>query len=225
VRIIDDNWDFAVASKFIPALQNKLRTAVTIRQLTQRKFLQGRFSGRKQQAVTLQDQPLKEAGNECAPRWQTVPLPTRPDDTVLSNSIPLFFIGRNHNGFWVARESAGRCGGLFLFRRSAARFARKNYSAGACATMFVEHSIELDLPNQGGWLVELIATTADIVSRRAPVVANLVRVAIAKWRKLDSQISRALADHYRDREAIENDLFRGEYKLASKNDDDLPIWR
>jgi hypothetical protein len=98
---------------------------VTIRQLTQRKFLQDRFGGREQQTVAVQDQPLEEAGNECAPRWQTAQLPTRPDDTVLSDSIPLFFIGRNQNGFWVARESAGRCGGLFLFRWSAARFARK----------------------------------------------------------------------------------------------------
>jgi hypothetical protein len=198
---------------------------VTIRQLTQRKFLQDRFGGRKQQAVAVQDQPLEEAGNECAPRWQTAQLPTRPDDTVLSDSIPLFFIGRNQNGFWVARQSAGRCGGLFLLRWSAARFARKNGSAGACATMLVEHSIELDLPNQGSRLVELITTTIDIVRRRAPFVTNLIGVAIAQWRKLDSQISRALTDHHRNREAIENDLFSGEYKLASKNDDDLPIWR
>jgi hypothetical protein len=56
-------------------------------------------------------------------------------------------------------------------------------------------------------------------------VTNLIGVAIAQWRKLDSQISRALTDHHRNRVAIEKDLFRGEYKLASKNDDDLPIWR
>jgi hypothetical protein len=62
------------------------------------------------------------------------------------------------------------------------------------------------------------------VRRRAPFVTNLIGVAIAQWRKLDSQISGALSDH-RNREAVENDLFRGEYKLASKNDDDLPIWR
>jgi hypothetical protein len=198
---------------------------VTIRQLTQRKFLQDRFGGRKQQAVAVQDQPLEEAGNECAPRWQTAQLPTRPDDTVLNNSIPLFFIGRNQDGFWVARESAGRCGGLFLFRRSADRFTCRNGLAGGGATMLVEHSIELDLPNQGSRRVELITTTIDIVRRSAPFVTNLIDVAIAEWRKLDSKISRALTDHHRNREAIENDLFRGEYKLASKNDDDLPIWR
>jgi hypothetical protein len=200
---------------------NKSQAAMTLRQITQRKFLEERFNGRTEQTVAVQDQPLKEAGQECAPPWQTAPLPSRPDDTVLSDSISLFFIGRNRNGFWVVRESTGRCGGLFLFRRSAARFAARNGGA----TMLVEQSIELDLPNQGSRLAELIATTIDIVRRRAPFVTNPIRVAIAKCRKLDSQISRALTDHHRNREAIENDLFRGEYKLASKNDDDLPIWR
>lgn len=197
---------------------------MTIRQLTQRQFLQDRFSNRKQPS-TVQDQPLEEAGKECARQWQTAPLPIRPDDTVLSDSIPLFFIGRNHNGFWVAREAAGRCGGLFLFRWSAARFARRNGLAGGGATMLVDHSIELDLPNHGSQLVELIVTTTDFVKRRAPFVTNLIGAAIAEWRKLDSQISRALTGHRRIREAIENDLFGGEYKLASKNDDDLPISR
>jgi hypothetical protein len=198
---------------------------VTIRQLTQRKFLLARFTSQKQQPSAVQDRPLEEAGKECDRQWQTTQLPTRPDDTVLSDSIPLFFIGRNRNGFWVVREAAGRCGGLFVFRRSAARFARRNGLAAGGATMLVEHSIELDVPNRGSQFVELISTTIDIVRRRAPFVVNLIEAAIAKWRKLDAQILRALADHRRNREAIENDLFRGEYMLSSKNDDDLPISR
>jgi hypothetical protein len=182
-----------------------------------------RFSGRKQQTSTVQEQPSREVSGERAAQRQTAPLPTRPDETVLSDSIPLFFIGRNQNGFWVVREAAGRGGGLFLFRRSAARFARSNGLAGSGATMLVEHSIELDLPNRGSRFIELIVTTIDIVRRRAPFVISLIEVAIAQWRKLDAQISRALADHRRNREAIENDLFSGQYSLASKNDDDLPI--
>jgi hypothetical protein len=152
-------------------------------------------------------------------------LPGRPDRTVLSDSIPLFFIGRNQSGFWVARESERRSGGLFLFRWSAARFARKRSSPLGCATMLVEHAIELGVPNQGNRLVEPIATTIDIVRRRAPLVATFIRMAIAKLRKLDSRIPRTLNGYRQNREAIENDLFGGEYKLASKNDDDLPILR
>ena len=91
--------------------------------------------------------------------------------------------------------------------------------------MLVEHSIELDVPNHGNRLVELIGIAIDIVRRHAPSVANLIETAIAPWRKLDAQISTALTGHRRNREAIENDLFRGEYKLSSKNDDKLPIPR
>jgi hypothetical protein len=170
----------------------------------------------------MQDQLLEKAANDW--QWQAAQPLTRPDDTVLSDSIPLFFIGRNQNGFWVAREAAGRCGGIFLFRSSAARFARRNSLAGGGATILVEHPIELELPNNGGRLVGLIATTIDIVKRHAPFVRNVIEVAVAQWRKLDLRISRTLAGHRRNRKAIENDLFGGQYKLASKNDDDLPIF-
>jgi hypothetical protein len=196
---------------------------VTIRQLIQRKLLNVRSTGQTRQRSAVQDQPLREAGKEW--QWLSAQLPTRPDDTVLSDSIPLFFIGRNQNGFWVAREAAGRCGGLFLFRQSAARFARRNSLSAGGATMLVEHSIELDLANHGSRFAELITTIIDIVRRHAPFVINLIGVAIAEWGKLDARISRALTDHRRNREAIENDLFSGQYELASKNDDDLPISR
>jgi hypothetical protein len=119
-------------------------------------------------------------------------LPARPNSTVLNESIPLFFIGRNQNGFWVAREAAGRCGGLFLFRRSAARFARRNGLAGGGAIMLMEHPIELDIQNHGSRLAELIAATTDVVRRRAPFVARFIGMAIAKWRKLDSPVADAL---------------------------------
>jgi len=145
---------------------------VTIRQLTQRKFLHAWPTGRNRQVSILQTRPLKMDAKESAPEWQTGLLPTRPDDTALSEAIPLFFVGRNRNGFWVARESAGRRGGLFLFRRSATRFARRNGTAGGGATMFVEDPIELDLPNQGSKLAELMAVMTNIVSCRAPRVAK-----------------------------------------------------
>jgi hypothetical protein len=198
---------------------------VTIRQLTQRKFLHARPTLRTRQSSILQGQPTKKAAKETVPERQTGQLPTRPDDTVLSDAIPLFFIGRNHNGFWIARESAARCGGVFLFRRSATRFARRNSTAGGGATMLVERLIELDLPNQGSKLAELMAAVIDIVSSRAPGVANLIRVTIAQLRSFDARIAHAFAGHHRNREAIETDLFAGEFTLASKNDDDLPISR
>jgi hypothetical protein len=35
------------------------------------------------------------------------------DSTIISNSIPAFFVGRNEAGLWVAREAKGRIGGIF----------------------------------------------------------------------------------------------------------------
>jgi hypothetical protein len=50
-------------------------------------------------------------------------LPQRPDPSVLSETIPLFFIGRNREGFWVARDAHGRVGGIFVLKQSALKFA------------------------------------------------------------------------------------------------------
>lgn len=76
--------------------------------------------------------------------------PPRPDAKLLSEAIPLFFIGRNRNGIWFAREAAGRIGGLFLFRRSALRFAAREGAAAGCATMLLNERVELDAENGGG---------------------------------------------------------------------------
>jgi hypothetical protein len=206
---------------------------VTIRQLSQCHSAHKLFSASKHHASAAHCD-AQQTPEKPHIQGQIVPLPRRPDRSFVSDSIPLFFIGRNQSGFWVARESEERSGGLFLFRRSAARFARKKSSPRSCALMFVERPIELDLSNQGNRLVEPIGTTIDVIRRRAPFVTSLIGMAIAAWRKLDAHISHALADHYRNREAIvrdlsrnreaiERDLFRGEYKLVSKNDDDLPI--
>jgi hypothetical protein len=193
-----------------------------------------RFSASKHDALAAH-RGARQTPEKPHIQGQIAPLPRRPDRTFFSDSIPLFFIGRNQSGFWVARESEGRSGGLFLFRRSAARFARKKSSPRGCAVMLVEHPIALDLPNQGNRLVEPIRTIIDVIRRRAPLVTTCIGMAITAWRKLDAQISHALADHHRNREAIENDLFsnreaiekdlfRSEYKLVSKNNADLRFY-
>jgi len=79
--------------------------------------------------------------------------PQRSDGRALSETIPLFFIGRNRNGLWVAREAEGRTGGVFLLKRSALQFAKKNSVPGGCATMFLAERFELDVENQGNPLV------------------------------------------------------------------------
>ena len=76
-------------------------------------------------------------------------LPNRPDARVLNRAIPLFFIGRNKHGFWLAREAKGRIGGMFLLRRSALRFAQEASARHGCATMFVAKTFEIATWNIG----------------------------------------------------------------------------
>jgi hypothetical protein len=94
-----------------------------------------------------------QPNRRSAARGTATKFPRRPDARVLSETIPLFFIGRNKNGLWVAREAEGRTGGVFLFKRSAVRFAAKTSAPAGCATMFLAERFELDVENQGNPLV------------------------------------------------------------------------
>jgi hypothetical protein len=149
--------------------------------------------------------------------------PRRPGATVISGAIPLYYIAQNRDGFWLARDAEGRNGGLFLFKRSALRFARRNSAPSGCATMVLGEPLELDVPNQGSQIVAAVAAAIAAVERRAPALVATVGTAFAAGRKLVLQISRALEGERKHRAAVEQELFRGRYMLASKNDDDLPI--
>jgi hypothetical protein len=151
-------------------------------------------------------------------------LPQRPDLAVLSEAIPLFYIGQNRRGLWVVREAEGRSGGIFVCRDSAVRFAKEESEPGGCATMFVTDPLELDIENGGSGLVALLAAATDAVSRHVPALAALAGAAFVKWRNFISPISRTLAGKRKHRAAIERELFHGHFWLASKSDDDLPIF-
>ena len=79
------------------------------------------------------------------------------DPSVVSDSLPAFFIGRNANGFWVARERQGRIGGIFLLKSSALAFAHRHAGDAACATIFPTEACELDIANSGNRLIAWIA--------------------------------------------------------------------
>jgi hypothetical protein len=79
------------------------------------------------------------------------------DPDIVSEAIPAFFIGRNEDGFWVARDAQGKTGGLFLFEISALSFARRSSPPRGCATIFPSHRFELDLENRGNPLVAQLA--------------------------------------------------------------------
>jgi hypothetical protein len=83
-------------------------------------------------------------GEIFAPPQAPIRLPQRPDRTVLNETIPLFYIGRNRKGFWVAQAADGRSGGTFFLKHSAVRFAREESEPQGCALMFVAEPLELD---------------------------------------------------------------------------------
>ena len=91
----------------------------------------------------------------------------RPDPSIISEAIPLFFIGRNKDGFWVAREADGRIGGIFLRKQSAVRFANRSAQPKGCATMFLSERFELDVENKGNPLVAHLAAARRLVLQLA----------------------------------------------------------
>jgi hypothetical protein len=100
--------------------------------------------------------------------------PCRPDAGVVSEAIPLFFIGRNGRGLWIAREAEGRTGGLFVFKQSALRFAERNSTPSGCATMLLADRFELDVENRGGpvaaWLDALMRGAAGLIPAYPPPI-------------------------------------------------------
>lgn len=100
--------------------------------------------------------------------------PDRPDGRVVSDAIPLFFIGRNNNGFWVARGAEGRTGGIFLLKDSALRFASKHSAPAGCAVMFLTERFELDVENHGNlivaWLDALRRVSAGLIPDYPPPI-------------------------------------------------------
>ena len=98
------------------------------------------------------------------------------DPGVLNEAIPAFFIGRNKEGFWVARDVNGQIGGIFLLENSALSFARRNSEPKGCATIYPSERFELDLENSGNRLAARFGAWMRLAIRlRRRVVAVAAR--------------------------------------------------
>jgi hypothetical protein len=114
-----------------------------------------------------------------APKRSTVPTVFQPlDPSVLNASIPAFFIGRDRDGFWLARDARARIGGTFLLESSAMAFARRHSWPLGCATIFPSEPFDLDVENQGNRLI--------------PYFRPLVRIAMLLRHKLADAVERKL---------------------------------
>jgi hypothetical protein len=116
----------------------------------------------------------------------TVTAPFRPlDSGILNEAIPAFFIGRNKEGFWVARDVNGRIGGIFLLENSALSFAKRNSQPAGCATIFPSERFELDLENNGNPLVGYLGSLMRLTSPlRRQMTALIAKVTKAVKRRL-----------------------------------------
>jgi len=95
------------------------------------------------------------------------------DPGTISDVIPAFFVGRNHDGLWVVREVKGTVGGIFLFRDSATSFARRHAGPAGCATIFPPKRFEFDLANSGNQLAPAIGWSICLMRRLWRSIAAL----------------------------------------------------
>jgi hypothetical protein len=96
------------------------------------------------------------------------------DPGILNETIPAFFVGRNKEGFWVARDAHGQIGGIFLLENSALSFARRNSEPAGCATIFPSERFELDLENRGNPLAAHLGSLVHFVRRIAQQVTACI---------------------------------------------------
>jgi hypothetical protein len=89
-----------------------------------------------QRSTAAIDQDGQRPGMLPADKSATVSAQFQPlDPGIVNDAIPAFFIGRNKEGFWVARDVKGQIGGIFLLENSAVSFARRNSRPAGCATI------------------------------------------------------------------------------------------
>jgi hypothetical protein len=122
------------------------------------------------------------------PATVTAQLPSL-DPDVVSEGIPAFFIGRNKEGFWVARDVKGQIGGIFLLENSALSFARRNSWPAGCATIFPSERFELDLENKGNPLVTHLGPLIHLATCHRQRMAALIR-------KITKAVNRRLEDFH-----------------------------
>jgi len=109
---------------------------------------------------------LQNVGESSVAQEAVVPTPFPPlDPAILDASIPAFYIGRNSDGFWLARGTRGEIGGIFLLKSSALAFTRRVSRRTGCATIFSSERFELDVENRGNPLVPWLRPLRRFVTR------------------------------------------------------------
>lgn len=144
----------------------------------------------------------------------------RPHWSILNDSIPMFLIGRNRAGFWVACDSDGACRGEFSSKASAVAFAQQQSAPRGCALMFVTQPLEADSA-----ALESETSGLQPAAKEGPVttITHFIVAAFVKTGTFLGHVVNAIVEAREQKALIETQLYRGRYKHSSKFDDDLPI--
>ena len=137
---------------------------MTVMTLTRTDPSQGQAPGRTAAATGRESEcpGRKPAAAPATISTLFVPL----DPGIVNETIPAFFIGRNKEGFWVARDVNGQIGGIFLIENSALSFARKQCQPAGCAIIYLSERFELDLENKGNPLAMQLASAVRFARRK-----------------------------------------------------------
>ena len=148
--------------------------------------------------------------------------PQRPDPTIVSKAIPLVYVGRNHDGFWVALDADTRIGGLFLFKSGALRFGHRRRNGMLSATMEIAQ-LELSGKNRGNPLVGYLTAARHAAARLLSKLAAPFGKPLGAIRRVHTRLACARASARIHRAAIERELYHDQYRISTKSDDDLRI--
>jgi hypothetical protein len=112
------------------------------------------------------------------------------DPGIVNDAIPAFFIGRNMEGFWIARDVKGRIGGIFLLESSAVSFARRNSQPAGCATIYPSERFELDIEDKGNPLIARLVSMLRLTTRPRQRIAAFIgkMIEAVKRRLKDFQV-------------------------------------
>ena len=92
---------------------------------------------------------MKNNKNEPA-----IPLPRRAQST--------FRVGVDRSGYWVALDQDGRCGGLFVGRNEAIRFALSQNGNRREQVLMIESSLDLDFEPGQTWPAQASIDQGDL---------------------------------------------------------------
>jgi hypothetical protein len=92
-----------------------------------------------------------------------------PPSTDLCSKAPLFLIGRDSEGHWVARDTLGLRGGFFVDRTDALKFALFENGNRPQAVVMVPGILELDMSAQPGAARQAPAAAPSLAG--APAIA------------------------------------------------------